>query len=105
MPSTNRPPVAAWAVNAAAAIACGCRVHVGTTAVPTVIVLLPEAASANPEIASSSVVCAIQYDVEAVGLRLSDVRRDRTQIGSEQLVRAIDPHTHAASVCRARMRS
>ena len=54
--------------------------------------------------ASSSVVCAIQYDVEAVGLRLIDVRRDRTQIGGEQLVRAIDSHAHTASVCRARMR-
>jgi len=49
-------------VRAAAAVACGCRVQVGTTAVPTAIVLLPDAAIASPEIASSSVVCAIQYD-------------------------------------------
>src|SRR5262245_25686750 len=63
IPSTNRPPVAACAVSAAAAVACGWRVQVGTTAVPTVISDVPAAAIASPEIASSRVVCASQYDV------------------------------------------
>ena len=36
MPSTKRPFDAACAVSADAAIACGCRGQVGTTAVPSV---------------------------------------------------------------------
>ena len=64
IPSTNRPPVAAWVVRAAAAIAWGWRVQVGTTAVPSVISAVPVAAIASAPMASSNVVCASQYEAK-----------------------------------------